>query len=514
MTHQDTAPVQVAERNGFHPQAASHTPAGEAFNVEFGTRAGLSSVPADTFQFIGKGSIVFDGATLTIAGGRKRPFRSKLKESHTFERSEIFNATQSGKTVRFQLHSPGMPRRTVHLTAASSAVAANILFLLPSGQTPEFAQAMAELSDFHQRLDRYSPRALITPMLVALNVIVFLAMCVNGMNPVAPDGEMAVRWGSNFGPMTMSGQWWRLFTATFIHFGVIHLALNMLALYQNGRTIERLFGSTRFLLLYVFAGLTGSITSLLWNPAVNSAGASGAIFGIFGGLLAFVINPRNDVPKQVMTEHRNSTLLFAGYSLFYGFVHSGIDNAAHIGGLVGGFAMGLLLARPLNDGHRAQPGLPRALFAIVAGAATLLAMAWPLANASGDAQQIAHFKRSLMTFDEREKAILTQAQALVEQAQGGKLSNAAFAAAFSSQVEPQWDALHQEFAAETVPQGSSDDELHRALLHYTDARLHEARAVAMAANAGSATDSQALEAAQGNTRAALDEIKAAVAKRK
>jgi rhomboid protease GluP len=164
-----------------------------------------------------------------------------------------------------------------------------------------------------------------------------------------------VRWGSNYGPLTTNGQWWRLLTNTFVHFGLLHIAFNMWALYLSGRTVERLLGSTRFVLLYLFAGIAASMTSLLWNPMVNSAGASGAIFGVFGRMLAFVLNPRNAVPQSVMVEHRNSTLAFAGYSLFYGMVHSGIDNAAHIGGLVAGLAMGFLLARPLTSEARRAP---------------------------------------------------------------------------------------------------------------------------------------------------------------
>jgi rhomboid protease GluP len=517
MTHQDTAPAR-GEGDVGHRREAMSLPAdamaAETFKVEFGLRVGLNSTPADSFKFVGNGSIVFDGDTVTIAGGRKRPFMTSLKETHRFARQEIINAALSGKIIRFQVRSDNEPLRTVQLSAATVPQGVAILSLLPAEQTQEFANSQAAITDFHRRLDHFSPRAPVTPTLVALNVAVFLAMCIGGMNIVTPDGETAVRWGSNFGPMTMSGQWWRLFTATFIHFGIIHLALNMWALFQNGRTIERLFGSTRFLLLYVFAGLSGSIASLLWNPGVNSAGASGAIFGVFGGLLAFVINPRNDVPKEVMAEHRNSTLLFAGYSLFYGFAHSGIDNAAHLGGLAGGFAMGLLLARPLNAEHRARPGLPRMLMAVAAGAAVLLAMAWPLANPSSQTQQIVRFKRSLLDFDGREKAVLAQAQALIDQAKAGKLSNAAFAAAFSSQITPQWDAFHQEFAAETVPQGDSDYALHQALLHYTDARRQEARALTEAVTSTDPVASAALGTAQGNTQVALEEIKAAVSKQK
>lgn len=498
MTQQDIAPRHGTTQNRDELAQAS-------FDVEFGMRAGMTTVPADTFQFIGKGQVVFDGNTVTISGARKRAFQRKLSESHAFGRDEIVNATLSGDTVRFQLHREGTARRTVQFRVANAVMAHALLACLPAQQTPDFAQAMAALVDFHERLDRFSPRALVTPTLVALNVLVFLAMCIAGMNPVTPDGEMAVRWGSDFGPLTLGGQWWRLFTSTFIHFGVIHLALNMLALYQNGRTIERLFGSARFLLLYVFAGLTGSLASLLWNPMVNGAGASGAIFGVFGGMLAFVINPRNDVPKEVMTEHRNSTLLFAGYSLFYGFIHSGIDNAAHIGGLVGGFAMGLLLARPLNAEHRSRNGVPKLLMASAAGVLVLLLMAWPLANPNGRAQVDGRFQRSLTAFSTREKTALDAVNALIGQAKNGTLSDQAFAAQVQKNIVPQWDALYTDVASAQLSADNRNYPMQQALLHYVDARREELRAyVQLASNDSSARASMA--AAQQRVEAATADI--------
>lgn len=515
MAHEPAAQERRRETLDVAGQAADRDcRTAESFAVTFGTQVGLNKIPTDASKWVGKGRIDFDGDLVTLSGARKRPFLTSIKETRQLRRHDILNVAVSGSSVSFQLRAPGAPLQSIRFSAANDTQALAILSLLPGEQTEAFASSQAALADFQQRLDRFSPRALVTPTLVVLNIIAFIAAWMAGMNPLAPDGEAAIRVGSNFGPLTIDGQWWRLFSATFVHFGIIHLALNMLALYQNGRTIERLFGSGRFLLLYVFAGLSGSLTSLLWNPEVNSAGASGAIFGIFGGLLAFVVNPRNDVPKDVMAEHRNSTLLFAAYSLFYGFAHSGIDNAAHLGGLAGGFAMGLVLARPLNAEHRSQPGWSRWLLAAVAGTAILFAMAWPLTNVTGGAQQLGRFQRSLMSFDGREKALLGQTQALIEQARAGKLSNAAFAAALSSQVEPQWEALHQEFAAEALPPASSDYPLHQAMVHYTDARLQEARALAKAAASGSDADSTELGTAQGNTRVALDEIKAAIAKRK
>jgi rhomboid protease GluP len=209
-------------------------------------------------------------------------------------------------------------------------------------------------------------------------VLVFVLMLLGGAGLLAHDGTVAVRFGSNLGRLTMAGQWWRLFTSMFIHFGLLHIALNMTALYQTGRTVERLFGSLHFLLLYLFSGLCGSMVSTLWHPATNSAGASGAIFGVFGGLLAFLLSSDNAIPRSVISEHRSSTIAFIGFNLVSGFVLPGVDNGAHIGGLVGGLAIGFLLARPIDLRAREKAGHHQLVVAALAGLLILGALFYML----------------------------------------------------------------------------------------------------------------------------------------
>ena len=95
-------------------------------------------------------------------------------------------------------------------------------------------------------------------------------------------------WGANFGPMTMNGQWWRLVTCMFLHFGIIHLAMNMWILWGLAQVVERLVGSTGFAIAYMASGIAGSIASLAWYPVGVSAGASGAVFVTAAALLRFV----------------------------------------------------------------------------------------------------------------------------------------------------------------------------------------------------------------------------------
>ena len=193
-----------------------------------------------------------------------------------------------------------------------------------------------------------TPRVFITPAIIIINLIIFAAMLVSGVSPINPKIEQLIMWGADFGPDTLDGQWWRLLSCAFVHIGAMHLALNMWCLWNLGRLAERMFGNRTFLALYLFSGLGGSIASVWWNPNIVSAGASGAVFGVAGGVMAFWQLGKSSIPRAVVKQNLGSVLTFAVYNLSYGFFHSGIDNAAHIGGLVTGLALGASLRHPLT----------------------------------------------------------------------------------------------------------------------------------------------------------------------
>ena len=187
----------------------------------------------------------------------------------------------------------------------------------------------------------------ITTGLLAVNVSVFALMLLAGAGFWHTPNGVQLAWGANFGPATQDGQWWRLFTALFIHFGVVHLALNMWALWDVGRLVEQLYGRWRFTLLYALSGLLGNLVSLVLhgNQAV-SGGASGAIFSLYGALLVFLWRERRNVEPGEFRWLFGGAAVFASLMLGVGFVVQGIDNAAHGGGLVAGALLGMVLARP------------------------------------------------------------------------------------------------------------------------------------------------------------------------
>ncbi|MGI9216178.1 MAG: rhomboid family intramembrane serine protease [Hydrogenophaga sp.] len=210
--------------------------------------------------------------------------------------------------------------------------------------------------DFEQRLRDKTPSLWALYAVVALNVGVWIANLVDGLNPLQPATADLFRWGaSSASAVVRDGDYWRLITATVLHGGLMHLALNMYALWVAGLQVCRWFGNGPFLLIYWGSALAGSALSLHFSAQqAVSVGASGAVFGVLGALLAGVWQHRERVPKAVVTQLLTSQGLFVAISLAQGFTRPGIDNAAHIGGLLAGAAMAWLLVELVDEQASAE----------------------------------------------------------------------------------------------------------------------------------------------------------------
>ncbi|MEI9943793.1 MAG: rhomboid family intramembrane serine protease [Chitinophagaceae bacterium] len=181
----------------------------------------------------------------------------------------------------------------------------------------------------------------VTYGIIIINAIIFLLMVVSGIDFFSPAPVRVLKWGGNLPGLTFGGEWWRLISSVFLHFGIIHLAMNMYALFFVGVYLEPMLGKLRFIAAYLCSGIVASLVSVLWhkNDVIVSAGASGAIFGMFGVFLALLTT--NIIPKQLKNSLLQSVLIFVGYNVFYGFKpNSGVDNAAHLGGLISGMVIG------------------------------------------------------------------------------------------------------------------------------------------------------------------------------
>ena len=178
----------------------------------------------------------------------------------------------------------------------------------------------------------------VTYSLLLINIVVWLMMNITGLLFGLSQSKQLLIFGAKVNELIARGQFWRLFTAMFLHIGIAHLFFNSYALYIYGPVVEQLFGRGKYLTIYLVSGVMGSLFSYVLSPN-PAAGASGAIFGLMGSLLYFRKNYRYIYDKVIGPQ----LLLIVGINLLYGFIQPGIDNWGHIGGLIGGILTGSAL---------------------------------------------------------------------------------------------------------------------------------------------------------------------------
>lgn len=209
-----------------------------------------------------------------------------------------------------------------------------------TGKKPKHDDLKAMLNYLVPKGDHFA-----TSIILDLNILIFLLMVFSGVHITSPNGSELLEWGANRRQETSGGDWWRLLASMFLHGGFMHLVLNISGLVIASFILEPLLKWRKYLILYLVSGLCGSLTSIWWYPNIISVGASGAIFGLFGAILSMfsiTSSPKND----------NKGLLwmigvFVGINLLWGLT-GGIDNAAHIGGLISGSIIGIVLYKSGN----------------------------------------------------------------------------------------------------------------------------------------------------------------------
>ncbi|HLK53280.1 MAG TPA: rhomboid family intramembrane serine protease [Candidatus Angelobacter sp.] len=214
-----------------------------------------------------------------------------------------------------------------------------------------------------------------TTLLLAINILAYLVDMVPGVN--------LTEWGVNSGPLTLSGQYWRLFTAGFLHAGIVHLGFNMWCLWSLGRLSERLFGKWQTFAIYMVTGVGGALLSIAYNSGRAELGASGAIFGLGGAVLAGVKFGDLNISAGEKQSIFSSVVIFAVLSFTLG-MRGGTDNMCHLGG----FVTGLLIGLPMGAFARTNKMLQLGTLVIVS--AVIAAGARELVQTNGaDAQKIA-----------------------------------------------------------------------------------------------------------------------------
>jgi membrane associated rhomboid family serine protease len=197
----------------------------------------------------------------------------------------------------------------------------------------------------------------VTATLLAINVVVYVAMLATGVT-FTTNGPL-IRWGADFGPLTLTTQPWRLLTSTFVHGGLLHVGFNMWCFWQLGMMCERIFRRWQYLVIYLMTGIAASMASVMMHPQIVSIGASGAIFGICGALIPALYFGRLPLPPAAVRATLRSLVIFVAVNLFFGLLPF-IDEFAHLGGLLFGLLTGAALSRTLllPAERRAQAQIP------------------------------------------------------------------------------------------------------------------------------------------------------------
>src|SRR5579871_5496974 len=349
----------------------------------------------------------------------------------------------------------------------------------------------------------------LTQILFGANVAVFLAMALASGNILEIFGQVSVHYGANFGPYTLSGEWWRLVTYMFLHGGIMHIAFNMWCLWDLGALCESLYGRWTYAAIYLITGISGGLASVAWNPRVLSVGASGAIFGLAGALIASFYLGEFSLPGIAIRGTLRSLVVFAVFNLFFGGVFGGIDNACHIGGLVSGLILGALIAR--LAAHENAPLQRVAVVGVVALA--VLAAGFGVRQWRGGPMRLA---KALQDLGENADPVARYQAFLREHPESPQGHLGLAGAYFNKQEYPSAEAEYKR-VLELKPQYSPAI-FQLGLTYLNEKRPDDAKSAFTQLLAQDATNAQAhyglglVLADQQNYQAAVEEFKAAAAK--
>jgi rhomboid protease GluP len=315
----------------------------------------------------------------------------------------------------------------------------------------EKAQRIREIRESQDRffhlLMELTPRCYVTAALIGGNIFIFILMYILGVrfdeNPIKAS-QMMIQWGSNLGILTRSGEYWRLLTSMFLHFGLLHIAMNMFCFYQAGPLVERLFGNVGFAILYFFSGIVASLCSSCYFPFSNSAGASGAICGVLGGLFGFIIRSKKTIPVSIFKSWKSAILSFIGLNVVIGFLVPQIDFAAHGGGFIAGFILGLIFGHPLTEEGRSFR-LKRGMMILIAGLVMIVSLFFSLPKDGLE------YISAVQTFHHQDKQMISEFQESIKQYDNGELSIKEFWEVFSKEFLSEWRAAKETFQAIDLP---------------------------------------------------------------
>ncbi|HEY3433466.1 MAG TPA: rhomboid family intramembrane serine protease [Rhodocyclaceae bacterium] len=480
--------MDIAQANPVAPETESiHTP------VTFHTFLARDS------RYRGKGEISVNPAqgVITLKG---RKMLRLWRSQETFPLDSVHNARIDGKTVYFTLPLARGQWRAV-LTCETPEAAARLWNALPEHSNPALYTSQDAQREMEEKLKALSPGTPMTFGLIALNVLVYLVLGNLGVGWDNIKPEALIRWGGNFSALTTDGQWWRLISAMFMHGGIAHLAFNMVALYLFGRTVERIHGALPFLALYLMAGVAGCTATLLTKPAAVGVGASGAIFGLMGLLVAFYMADRSFLSPQSRKSLLINAGIFATYYLMQGLGKAGIDNAAHLGGLLCGLVTGYIVGTPerlKNPGERSSSRLGLALGLAATG--TLIGL-WAAPDIKPDFQQHQALVEIGNQIGESDKATQADMKNIAARAKSGSISDAEAAGILENQIQ-RYGQLENRLRGLT-PRTQGLRQRHQVFLSYVSRRREAFEILRQAAIANDDSGTERFKAKIEESNAAL-----------
>jgi membrane associated rhomboid family serine protease/tetratricopeptide (TPR) repeat protein len=457
----------------------------------------------------GAGSIEARSLELVLRGWQRTWLGVPLQSEVSIPTNAIRNCVQEGDRVRFEFKRRYGFVRRIEFQAETAPQAAMLADSLPKVYVAGFERRWYELQEFNRRLAAVGQRPWVTPAVVLANTTIFIAMAVAAKRLGNFDSQQLLNWGANYGPVTANGQWWRLVSALFVHLSASHLLLNMWAFWNVGRMAERLYGRWAFLALYFVGGIFASLASIAWDPSHSSVGASGAIFAIFGAFLAFLAQRRMLVPAAIVRAHWPSTLAFVLFNLVNGALRAGIDNAAHVGGLISGFALGWILARPLESAAREHFPVRQSLAAIGLTAALALAGIWQVKGIGSQLTVPEQYFRTHAWYLSGEGANLRVWQNLAARAGAGTISDSDLGQHFKTDILPFWQEANERLQKQDQSIQADQQPFARLVADFVRSRLDWARAVIDAAennNAGSLTKGVDLAKQTTLTQARIERV--------
>lgn len=363
-------------------------------------------------------------ATVDSAGIEAPAFQGKTKRFRWSEIAQVvLTSVQGHPMLQLVLHpAPGRPDERNFLTGSNPARP-----LLPLGALDDATQVrlverirqtlvmreaeggvpatvddhLADERAFQQRLKAMAPVPWITYLLLGANLAVWLWTLKLGAGVQGAAPELLLAWGGNAASEVQRGDWWRLATSVFLHGSLMHVAFNMLGLYSAGVTVERIYGHRLFALVYAGSGLVGASLSLHFAAQKSvSVGASGAVFGVLGALLVAMLENRKHLPKTIGKQALGSSAFFILYSLAQGFSRPGIDNAAHVGGLLAGMVLAWVLPERFDMDAFARRVSTRTALALSLAAGAATALAWSAPVAAVDMRGVISFQDGMRQLQE------------------------------------------------------------------------------------------------------------------